>query len=140
MAPIIVPSIYAEDNLSLFSVVRRPCTISVSRGEVGGRFFLFGGNPIPDHGVSRWKGGDPAEEHLNRPYPLPAEDINSLEHVAHTAHASAISMDFCHMVKTVYSSSREFVCWGQLSLDELDFNFRAAPLGILESLSRAWTW
>ena len=125
---------------NLFFTLLGVFALSLSHGEVGGRLFLFGGNPIPDHGVSWWKGGDPAEEQLNRPHPLPAEDINSLEHVAHTAHASAISMDFCNMFKTVYSSSREFVCWGQLSLDELDFNFRAAPLGILESLSRDWTW
>jgi hypothetical protein len=44
------------------------------------------------------------------------------------------------MVKTAYSPSRELVCWDWLRLDELDFNFQAAPPGTLEGLSRDWPW
>jgi hypothetical protein len=58
--------------------------------KVGGRFFLFGGHPLSDHGVPQWKNRDPEEEQPNRLHHLPTEDIALLERVAHTGNASAI--------------------------------------------------
>ena len=78
--------------------------LSLSHGEVGGRFFLFGGNPLPNHGVPRWKGRDPEEEQLHRLHPFPTEDIDLPTRVVHTANASAIravnTMDFTQMAPT----------------------------------------
>ena len=75
---------------NLFFTLLGIFALSLSHGEVGGRFFLFGGNSLPDHGVPPWKGRDPEEEQPNRLHPLPTEDIAPPERVAHTANASAI--------------------------------------------------
>lgn len=63
---------------------------SLFYGKVGGRFFLFGGNPLPDHGLPRWQGRDPEEEQPHRLHPLPTEDIAFPQRVAHTANASTM--------------------------------------------------
>jgi hypothetical protein len=107
--------------------------LSLSHGEVGGRCFWFGGNPLPDHGVPRWKGGDPEEEQPNRLHPLPAEDINPLKRVAHAANASTIrsvhTTDFTHMAPTtelvVLTSDSAAPPYVQLA-NELFSDFRSA--------------
>ena len=79
-----------DEQGNLFFTLLGVFTLSLAHGEVGGRFFLFSGNPLPDYGVPRWKGRDPEEEQPNRLHPLPTEDIDLPERVAHTANASAI--------------------------------------------------
>ena len=108
-------------------------TLSLSYKQVKGRCFWFGGPPLPDHEVPRWKGGDPAEEQPNRIHPLPAEDKNPLERVAHAANASTIrsvhTTDFTHMAPTtelvVLTSASATPPYVQLA-SELFSDFRSA--------------
>src|SRR5438270_5039518 len=88
MASISLTKIDAWSNL--FFILLGVLALSLYHGEVGGRFFLFGENSLPDHGVPRWKGRDPEEEQPHRLHPLSAEDIDLPERVAYTANASAI--------------------------------------------------
>jgi hypothetical protein len=78
--------------------------LSLFYEKVGGRFFLFGGHPLPDHEVPRWKDRDPEEEQPNRLHHLPTEDIALPERIAHTGNASAIravnTTDFIQMAPT----------------------------------------
>jgi hypothetical protein len=138
-------------NNFFFTLLSVPA-LSLSHGEVGGRCFWFGRNPLSDHEVPWWKGGDPEEEQPNRSHPLPAEDRNPLERVVLTCDRAAppyvqlankLFADFrsaSAMVKTAYSPSRELVCWDWLRLDELDFNCQAVPPGTLEDLGRDGPW
>src|SRR5262245_21036335 len=75
---------------NLFLILLGVFALSLSHGEAGGRFFLFGGNSLPDHGVPRWKGRALEEEQPHRPHSLSAEDIGLSERVVHSANASAI--------------------------------------------------
>ena len=88
MAFIILTKVDERGNLFFFLL--GVLALSLSHEEVGGRFFLFDGNPLPDHGVPWGQGRDLEEEQLHRLHPLPAEDIDLPERVAHTANASAI--------------------------------------------------
>jgi hypothetical protein len=78
--------------------------LSLFYGEVGGRFFLFGGNPLPDHWLPQWQGRDPEEEQPHRLHHLSTEDIAFPERVTHTTNASAIravnTTDFTQMAPT----------------------------------------
>jgi hypothetical protein len=93
-----------DKQSNLFFFLLGVFALSLFYGEVGGRFFLCGGNSLPHHGVSRWQGREPEEEQPNRFHHLPTEDIAFPERVAHTANASAIravnTTDFTQMART----------------------------------------
>jgi hypothetical protein len=63
-----------DEQGNLFFSLPGVLALSLSHEEVRGRFFLFGGNPLPDHGVLRWQGRDPEEAQSYRLSPLLAED------------------------------------------------------------------
>lgn len=75
---------------NLFFILPGVLPLSLSYEEVGGRFFLPGGNPLPGYGVPRRKGRNPAEKQPNRLHSPPPEHIDLQELFTHTANASAI--------------------------------------------------
>jgi hypothetical protein len=62
-----------DEQSNLFSLLG-VLALSLFHEEVRGRFFLFGGNPLSDHGVPRWKSRDPEEAQSYRLLPFLAED------------------------------------------------------------------
>jgi hypothetical protein len=138
-------------NNCFFTLLGVPA-LSLSHGEVGGRCFWFGRNPLFDHEVPWWKGGDPEEEQPNRRYPLPAEDSNPLERVAHAANASPLwsvhTTNFARMASTtervVLTCDRAAPPYVQLA-NKLFADFRSASAVVKTAYSPSrelvcWDW